>query len=96
MNLHDQQALVGDSVYDLLEGKGTVTVVSGSEISVRFSNARSYTYNGAGLRTGNVPNRFGPLLYWHNPIIVIPPKQVSHWDALQELFHSAYKIFNRF
>lgn len=96
MKLHGEQAQVNDSVYDILEGNGKVMVVSVSEITVRFSNMRSYQYNSIGQRVGNVPNRFGPLLYWHNPVFMIPPKKESNWAALRELFNKAHEIFNRF
>lgn len=96
MRLQGQNVFTGDTVYDLLEGIGEVTVVADSKFSVRFSNKRTYEYNEAGNRVGNVPNRFPPLLYWHNPIALIPPKQMSNWDALKELFLKAHEIFNRF
>ena len=96
MKLHGQDVQVQDYVHDLLEGKGRVIVATDSEIIVRFSNSRTYSYNSAGSRVGNVPSRLPPLLYWHNPIVVNPPKKMSNWDALKELFLKAHEIFNRF
>lgn len=95
MKLHNEQVVKGDRVYDLMEKDGQVTVVGESEITVRFANSRSYSYNKTGKRMGNVPARLPVLLYWHNPIVVVPAKSEKIWGALKEILFSAKDTLNR-
>lgn len=95
MKLHDQQVIIGDTAYDLLEGEGQVIVDGNTEISVVFGNGRTYRYNSSGNRVGNTPHRFPPLLYWQNPIVMIPVKDDTKWEAMKGLLFSAHKIINK-
>ena len=95
MLLHKEEVVVGDVVYDLMEKEGTVTIVGESEISVRFGNNRTYSYNKTGKRVGNVPARLPVLLYWHNPIVAVPAKQEHIWTALKEIIFNIKDTLNR-
>jgi len=93
--LDNEDIVTGDSVYDLLEGAGTVQRVFSDSFIVRFSIGRSYSYNSAGKRLGSTPNRFPRLLYWKNPIFTIPVKDDSKWESLQALVKNASNIIKR-
>lgn len=88
MLLHNEKVNKGDKVYDLLEGVGTVVVADNTSIGVQFGNAGMYSYNSVGSRVGNTPSRFPPMLYWQNPIVVIPVKGDKRWEAMKRILNS--------
>lgn len=90
MNLDGQKVNVGDSVYDILEGQGQVAGMDSTVFLVRFGQRVSYTYNSAGQRTGNTPSRFPRLLFWQDPIVMIPVKEEAKWLAMKNIFLNAY------
>lgn len=91
MKLHSHLINSGDEVYDLVEGRGVVQVVRSTSFSVRFSHRLSYDYNSEGKRLGNVPPRYPALLYWQNPIVMIPAKDDEVWANLCTVFKHAHK-----
>lgn len=95
MKLQDQDIFVGDKVYDLIEGFGTVTHVLDIEVVVRFSSTSSYSYNEAGKRTGNTPNRFPVFLFWNNPVFMLPLKDDDKWDMAKDLLRNMYETLKR-
>lgn len=97
MNLHEQSVVVGDKVYDLLEQWGTVTRVDdfSNLITVKFNGRQFYSYNEAGVRKGNTPSRFPAMLYWQDPIVMIPVKGDAKWEAMKGLFLEAYQVLKR-
>lgn len=91
MNLHNQRVEIGDKVYDLLEGEGSVIDTDNdTQLTVKFSGQSYYSYNSTGQRMGGTPSRFPPLLYWQNPIVMIPVKGDKKWNAMKTLFFNAY------
>lgn len=91
MKLQSHVVNMGDEVYDLVEGRGTVVAVRNTNISVRFSGNTTYSYNSEGKRLGTVPARYPALLYWQNPIVMIPAKNEQQWASLCDVFKHAHK-----
>ena len=75
-SISKENVAVGDRVYDLTQGVGTVLDTTFNDISVRFDNGVRITFD----HTGN----YGGVrrLYWHNPIVVEPPKDNKLWTTL--------------
>ena len=92
MQLQSQTVELGDTVYDLLEGGGVVTSIGDTTITVNFGSVGLYIYNSAGQRLGNTPSRFPVLLYWQNPIVMIPVRNEERWNSMKTLFLNAYQI----
>ena len=74
--LNNEPVMENDKVYDLVLGYGTVVSLRFGEIHVRFASGIRITYDGTG-HYGGVRR-----LYWHNPVVVEPPKSQRGWDAL--------------
>lgn len=93
MQLDNQEIVQGDSVYDILEGVGEVTVTTNTAFYVTYGNNVRYQYDSTGNRKGNTPNRFPRMVYWHNPVVMLPTKDELVWDKLKQLFVNAYSLF---
>lgn len=94
MQLDNQEIVKGDKVFDILEGVGTVIVTSDTTFSVSFGTGIFYPYDASGNRKGNTPNRFPRMVYWHDPVVMLPSKDEVVWDKLKLLLLSAYSIFS--
>lgn len=85
----DGKALqIGDKVYDLLYGNGTVTAAD-SNVVVKFSRmSQSYDFDGVNyhwkLKT----------LFWHEPIIVSVPHDMKHYTFLRDCISSTEVMVN--
>lgn len=69
---------IGDSVYVVGMGQGQVTGVSSDGSFTVKIQRNSYTFMDGGF-IGKVRK-----VYWHNPIFVVPPKDVDLWTVFQE------------
>lgn len=78
LKLDNDTVNVGDSVYDLRYGNGTVVGfdMSRRTISVKFVTPNTtLNYEESGRRG----EKFKRSLYWHNPIIAAPMKSDIFW-----------------
>lgn len=75
--ISNENAVVGDRVYDIVQGYGQIVDTAFGDIAVRFDNGIRITFD----KDGN----YGGVrrLYWHNPIVIEPPKSRAMWDTLE-------------
>lgn len=85
--LDGQTVSIGDSVYVLGIGSGTVSSVSADgSFAVKLGN------NGGNFRcldggyVGNVRK-----VFWHDPLILIPPKNLKLWTNLKKMAQQDYE-----
>lgn len=74
--LNNENVTINDRVFDVAQGVGTVLDTSFNEITVRFDNGVRISYDSTG-HYGGVRR-----LYWHNPVVLDPPKNIRLWDTL--------------
>ena len=67
---------IGDNVFDIINGYGSVIESNNSGITVRFNNNRKMTFTPAGEY--NKTRR----IFWHNPIILAPDKDSETWQSV--------------
>lgn len=81
-SLDGEPVIVGDTVYDMVWGPGSVTQLhmSGNFV-VRFGGTRTATFTSLGVNS-RYPGR---TLFWHDPIIVWPMKRESRWLLVRQL-----------
>lgn len=81
MDMDGDVVLVGDTVFDVLFGTGTVTeLLVDDRFRVKFPNKNqpmTYSTTGIGVRYSE------RTLYWHDPVITIPFKSEPKWLALR-------------
>ena len=68
-----------DIVYDLSNGYGRVTDIDTHNFTVLFGNRRRITFMNKG-KIGGVRR-----LFWHDPLILAPPKDLAEWEHLIRL-----------
>lgn len=88
MKLDNEDILIGDRVYDVIFGMGTVDKIVEAEnrFWVIFGN-RNECYES----TGN--GRFGVrTLYWHNPFIIAPHKKDASWELMGRIIEAISKV----
>lgn len=76
--LSNENVSVGDRVYDIARGEGSVVDIAFDDIVVRFNNGTRITFDKHG-NYGGVRR-----LYWHNPVIIEPTKENAKWRTLTE------------
>lgn len=76
--LGKEPVYVGDRVYDITHGKGTVVDTTFGEIAVRFDTGLRVSFDDTGHYAGI------RRLFWHPPIVVEPPKDKHMWKTLAE------------
>lgn len=81
-SLDNQNVTAGDQVYDLVWGYGTVTSTMFDTIQVRFGDGRGINYTSVG-EYGGVRR-----LYWHNPIVIPPPRDNRLWGTLTQIMQT--------
>lgn len=87
MNTLDNSPInLNDSVYDLVYGVGSVTSVTDTVISVKFKNGRTLSYDVGGRINGI------RRLFWHDPLIIAPPKNKRIWDTFRRIVLDVYKL----
>lgn len=75
-SINNENVSVGDRVYDVTQGMGEVVDTTFNEIAVRFDNGVRIAFDNKGYYAGV------RRLYWHNPIVVEPPKDNRLWAVL--------------
>lgn len=77
----------GETVYDTAFGVGVVsTLLPDKTFVVKFLDGRQ-----AGYALNGTTNRFNVrTLYWHNPVVIAPPKETKNWDILIEAVKAIY------
>lgn len=70
---------VGDTMFDIIHGKGKVVSLMFNEIKLRLDKGITFAYTKDGY-SGGVRR-----LYWHSPIMIEPPKDKKKWDALSDV-----------
>lgn len=96
MNLHDDPVAVGDRVYDVVDGWGTVVFIEDAphppSIRVRFDEtARERVYDPAGMTASRAPRA---TLYWQDPVLAPPPKEVgAGWALLRRIVTASVARF---
>lgn len=78
-SLHNHPISVGDKVYDLVHGFGSVTSASSTLMADFGGMQYAFDANGFSRRTGR------QTLFFHNPVAVIPPKDKVKWDKLSSV-----------
>lgn len=77
---------LGDSVYVDAIGTGTVVSLSSDGgFAVKVGNS-IYNIRSGGY-VGNVRK-----VYWHNPLMVIPPKNLHLWNTIKGMTERNYKM----
>lgn len=76
--ISNETAVVGDRVYDIVQGYGQIVDTAFGDIVVRFDNGIRITFD----KTGS----YGGVrrLYWHNPIVVEPTKDNKLWQTMRD------------
>lgn len=78
--LDGHEVKVGDLVIDLILGGGTVEeLTSNNSMRVAFEGGRVFSFDD-GVRTNSGQRR---TLFWHDPVIVQPPKDAAVWGAVR-------------
>lgn len=73
---------VGDSVFDMVWGAGTVEQIMVSDrFTVRFGPARVGVFSSSGVNA----RYSGRTLFWKNPVLVPPTKDDRRWTLIQAL-----------
>lgn len=79
LQLDGTELKLGDRVYDLSNGYGEVSDITASDFTVLFANKRRLTFDSGGLLRGV------RRVFWHDPLILAPPKDVAEWQHLIRL-----------
>lgn len=88
--LHGYPAKVGESVYDLVWGTGTIAeVLPDARLRVTFAT-RDYVFNDAG-QSRSVQR---PTLYWHNPVMIVPQKSEPVWNKTVRICRAVHSEIN--
>lgn len=74
--INNENVSTGDRVYDIAQGYGTVVSTMFNAIQVHFDTNVRITFDSDG-HYGGVRR-----LYWHNPVVIEPPKHKTVWDTL--------------
>lgn len=82
--LDSENIEVGNQVYDVVFGNGTVsqTRIDGSFVVSFAGRGKLIVYSAAGKSRHNNMR----TLYWHNPIVLIPMKAEASWVKLGKMF----------
>lgn len=82
--ISNENAVVGDRVYDIVQGYGQIVDTAFGDIVVRFDNGIRITFD----KDGN----YGGVrrLYWHNPIVIEPTKDNRLWQTMRDCLLSIH------
>lgn len=75
MKLDGYDIFVGDKVYDLLLKQWVVVKDVRDTSFVGVVKNTTHTYFGEGIRNNT------KVAYWHEPMVIVPPKSVGEWNA---------------
>lgn len=73
---------IGDRVYDIANGYGSVSDINDRFFTVQFLNRRRLTFKDNGML--NEVRR----VFWHNPLVIAPPKSEARWNNFKSLIVS--------
>ena len=85
-SISNENVAIGDTVYDVTQGSGTVVSTMFNSIQVKFKNGVSINYDDTGHYAGV------RRLYWHNPVVLEPPKDRALWDTLSPIITSIHNL----
>ena len=77
--LGTEQVVIDDRVFDIANGYGTVHSISKKKFVVLFDNGRRIEFNANGSLGGT------RRIYWHDPIVVAPPRDKTKWEGFIRL-----------
>lgn len=82
--ISNENAVVGDRVYDIVQGYGQIVDTAFDDIVVRFDSGIRITFD----KDGN----YGGVrrLYWHNPIVIEPAKDNRLWQTMRDCLLSIH------
>lgn len=83
--LNNEVVNIGDKVYDVAKGYGSVVSTQFNEIQVRFNDGQRITYDSVGKYAGV------KRLYWHNPVVIEPTKDNKLWGTLVNCLKSIHQ-----
>lgn len=83
--ISSENVSVGDKLYDIVYGYGEVTSLQYGDITVLFNKKQRIVFDHSGS-LGGVRR-----LYWHNPVVVEPPKNSSLWGVLVACIKPIYE-----
>ena len=89
MAINNSEVKRSDIIYDILNGRGNVATVDTNSIEVLFDNGRRMTFDATGHLNGV------RRLFWHNPIMIDPPKSPEQWGYIQNLVVNVNKFINQ-
>lgn len=87
--LNGESVAIGDVVYDVIQGYGTVLDTTFNEIAVRFHNGIRITFDPEGRYAGV------RRLYWHDPVLIEPAKDKKLWGSLQGILLIVYDYLRK-
>lgn len=87
--INNESVNIGDKVYDITQGWGTVTAITLGDIIVKFKNGLRITYDTEG--------NYGGIrrLFWDNPIVVEPTKDQQLWNTLKSCVLTIHSFLAR-
>lgn len=87
--LSDENAFIGDRVYDVVHGYGKIVDTAFGDIVVRFDSGIRITFSEGGFYAGV------RRLYWHNPVVVEPTKDNKLWQTMRECLLSIHSYLDK-
>lgn len=82
--INNENVAVNDRVFDITHGSGIVVSTQYNDIVVKFDNGLRIAFDSTGSYAGL------RRLYWHNPVVVEPPKDKRLWGTLVECIVSIH------
>lgn len=81
---------VGDQVFDVVYGVGTVAELLDNDIVVSYASMRRrMTYNSSGV----LRMKSARTLYWRDPILVAPAKADANWSKIRAVCMAVVAAF---
>jgi hypothetical protein len=88
--LDSDEVLLGDTVFDVVYGTGTVTeLLADKRFRVTFAGNKRFVYREDGVRVDSKGRR---TLYWHDPVVAIPVKDDISWTKLRQLMTAVLEV----
>jgi hypothetical protein len=91
MKLHNENVILGDRVYDMVRGYGTVILIKPDTFEVEFSGNR-VIYLADGYQKGKSLQ----TLYWNKPYIIAPSKSDVSWVMKRNRFDAILELLTTF